>query len=191
MSATIGIQIGHVCSLAHEPRARMGLKTTATGDARPAEKKVMPAVSGECDGRPAPKRHQSAKCVDSTIPLNERSDRTQPGLSFPNVRDRSLREIRTESAGFNHYRIGWINPPCRRCDNNEEDLGGSRGQTWLLAGDADAADPVCPKSPHREIVSAALKKAANPDRYAQPIIFRDPKESRRLIKETEASESSA
>ena len=131
------------------------------------------------------------KCVDSTIPLNERSDRMLPGLSFPNVRDRSLREIRTESAGFNHYRTGWITLPRRGSNHKEENLGGCRCQTWLLAGDADAADPVCRNSPHHEIVSAALENATNPDRRAQPLIFRDPRESRRLIEEAEAPESSA
>ena len=118
--------------------------------------------------------------------------RMLPGLSFPNVRDSSLREIWHESEGFNHYRgTGWMKQPCRDCDHKEEDLGGCRCQAFLLAGDADAADPVCPKSPHHEIVSAALENATIPDRQIQPLIFRDPKESRRLIEAAEASKSGA
>ncbi|MCB4358160.1 pyrroloquinoline quinone biosynthesis protein PqqE [Quatrionicoccus australiensis] len=112
--------------------------------------------------------------------------RMLPGLSFPNVRDSSLREIWYESEGFNHYRgTGWMKKPCRDCDHKEEDLGGCRCQAYLLAGDADAADPVCPKSPHHEIVSSALENASRPERQTQALIFRDPKESRRLCQEGE------
>ena len=118
--------------------------------------------------------------------------RMLPGLSFPNVRDSSLREIWHESEGFNHYRgTGWMKQPCRDCDKKEEDLGGCRCQAYLLAGDADATDPVCPKSPHYEIVSSALENAEFPARQVQPLIFRDPKESKRLIEETTASASGA
>lgn len=118
--------------------------------------------------------------------------RMLPGLSFPNVRDSNLREIWYDSEGFNHYRdTGWMKKPCRDCDHKEEDLGGCRCQAYLLAGDADAADPVCPKSPHHQIVTAALENAGNPDRQTQPLIFRDPKESRRLIEEAKASETGA
>jgi len=57
---------------------------------------------------------------------------------------------------------------------------------WLTSQairEANAADPVCPKSPHHEIVNAALESATNPDRQTLPLIFRTPKESRRLIDE--------
>ena len=52
-----------------------------------------------------------------------------PGLSFPKVRDSSLREIWHESEGFNHYRM---KQPCRDCDHKEEDLGGCRCLAYLL-----------------------------------------------------------
>ena len=107
-----------------------------------------------------------------------------PGLEFPNVRDSSLREIWHESEGFNRYRgTGWMKEPCQSCDDKEKDYGGCRCQAFLLAGDPDAADPVCPKSPHHEIVSSALENAEIPARQTQPLIFRDPKESRRLTQE--------
>jgi len=97
------------------------------------------------------------------------------------VRDSSLRQIWFDSEGFNHYRgTGWMKKPCRDCEHKEEDLGGCRCQAYLLAGDAYATDPVCPQSPHHEIVSTALENAAKPARQAQPLVFRDPKESQRL-----------
>ena len=53
----------------------------------------------------------------------------------------------------------------------------------LLTGDAEAADPVCSKSEHHHLVEEAVRKAQVPDAERtgrQPMIFRDPKESRRL-----------
>ena len=43
-----------------------------------------------------------------------------PGLSFPNVRDMSVREIWYESEGFNHFRgDAWMKEPCRTCPEKE------------------------------------------------------------------------
>ena len=50
----------------------------------------------------------------------------------------------------------------------------------IEAGDPDAADPVCPKSPHHEHVAAAIEQADTAAPSTRPLIFRDPKESRRL-----------
>jgi pyrroloquinoline quinone biosynthesis protein E len=69
--------------------------------------------------------------------------------------------------------------PCQSCDDKEKDYGGCRCQAYLLAGDPDAADPVCPKSPHHEKVLSALVNAENPLRQVQPLVFRAPKESRK------------
>jgi len=72
-----------------------------------------------------------------------------PGLTFPNVREASLREIWFDSEGFNRYRgTGWMKEPCSSCEHREEDLGGCRCQAYLIAQDPAVADPVCPKSPH-------------------------------------------
>lgn len=110
--------------------------------------------------------------------------RMLPGLSFPNVGDSSLRDIWYDSPGFNRYRgTGWMKRPCRDCEHKEEDLGGCRCQAYLLAGDAEAADPVCPKSAKHERVLDALAAAERPGAAQRPLIFRDPQESRRRCAE--------
>ncbi|MBS0445405.1 MAG: pyrroloquinoline quinone biosynthesis protein PqqE [Proteobacteria bacterium] len=107
-----------------------------------------------------------------------------PGLSFPNVRDQSLSAIWYDSEGFNRYRgTGWMKEPCASCDRREVDLGGCRCQAYLIANDPAAADPVCVKSPHHGDVLAAVERAEAgtpaPVRE-QPLVFRDPKNSRAL-----------
>lgn len=107
-----------------------------------------------------------------------------PGLSFPNVRDMGIKEIWYESEGFNRYRgDGWMKEPCRTCPEKEKDHGGCRCQAYMLTGDPAVADPVCSKSEHHHLVEEAVRKAQVPDAERtgyQPMIFRDPKESRRL-----------
>lgn len=116
-----------------------------------------------------------------------------PGLSFPNVREMGVREIWYESEGFNHYRgTGWMKEPCRSCPEKEKDYGGCRCQAYMLAGDAAMADPVCDKSPSHGVVLEAVARAQQQGNGAapQPLIFRDPKESRRLMAEPRASDCS-
>jgi pyrroloquinoline quinone biosynthesis protein E len=112
--------------------------------------------------------------------------RMLPGLSFPNVRDNSLKEIWFDSEGFNRYRgTGWMKEPCTSCEHRERDLGGCRCQAWLIAQDATAADPVCSKSPHHGLVVKAVEsaEAAALTRVTEhPLIFRDPANSIRLAK---------
>ena len=104
-----------------------------------------------------------------------------PGLSFPNVREASLGEIWNDSEGFNRYRgTGWMKEPCASCDRKEEDLGGCRCQAWLIAQDAEAADPVCAKSPHHAQVLEAVARAERGSVAEHPLVFRDPAASRRL-----------
>jgi PqqA peptide cyclase len=106
-----------------------------------------------------------------------------PGLAFPNVREASLREVWFDSEGFNRYRgTGWMKEPCSSCEHREQDLGGCRCQAYLIAQDAEAADPVCVKSPHHALVTEAVARAdSGVTRVVeQPLIFRDPKNSRRL-----------
>jgi len=108
-----------------------------------------------------------------------------PGLSFPNVREHSVRDIWFDSEGFNRYRgTGWMKEPCASCDQREVDLGGCRCQAWLLAQDPAMADPVCHKSPHHHLVQAAVERAGSaPVGKAvveHPLVFRDPANSRRL-----------
>ena len=111
------------------------------------------------------------------------SARSLPGLQFPNVKDGSSVEwIWNESPAFNKYRgDDWMKEPCRSCDEKEKDLGGCRCQAFLLSGDAEAADPVCTKSPHRHLIDQAIADAQNPAVVnAHPIIFRNDKNSRKL-----------
>jgi pyrroloquinoline quinone biosynthesis protein E len=80
-----------------------------------------------------------------------------PGLSFENVKDRSLREIWEHSAAFQKFRgEDWMQQPCKTCDRRERDFGGCRCQALLLAGDAAATDPVCSLAPLRPKVDAIL-----------------------------------
>jgi PqqA peptide cyclase len=80
-----------------------------------------------------------------------------PGLSFENVKDRSLREIWEQSAAFQKFRgENWMQEPCRTCDRRELDFGGCRCQALLLTGDASATDPVCSLAPLRPKIDAIL-----------------------------------
>ncbi len=107
--------------------------------------------------------------------------RMLPGLSFPNVRETSLRAAWFDSEGFNRYRgTGWMKEPCASCAHKEEDLGGCRCQAYMLAHDAEAADPVCRFSPQHALVQAAVAEAARPKVAEHPLVFRDPVNSRRL-----------
>ena len=107
-----------------------------------------------------------------------------PGLTFPNVREHSVRSIWYDSDAFNAFRgKKWMQEPCRSCPEQDDDLGGCRCQAYLLAGDACAADPVCDKSPHRGVIDAAIELAQSnriPSAQEHELVFRDPKASRRL-----------
>jgi pyrroloquinoline quinone biosynthesis protein E len=83
---------------------------------------------------------------------------TVPGLTFPNVQERSLGWIWNESDAFARFRgTDWMQEPCRSCPlgRQEEDWGGCRCQALRLTGDAAATDPVCRFSPHHTTVVAA------------------------------------
>ena len=82
---------------------------------------------------------------------------TIPGMSFDNVRDRTLANIWTRSAAFERFRgTAWMPEPCASCDRREIDWGGCRCQALALAGDAATTDPVCWKSPLHPVVAALL-----------------------------------
>ena len=102
--------------------------------------------------------------------------RMLPGLTFPNVRDQSIRSIWYESAGFNHFRgQEWMKEPCRSCPEKTRDFGGCRCQAYLLTGDAANADPVCDLSPHHHLVTEAVA-AAETDAAREAgngLVFRD------------------
>jgi PqqA peptide cyclase len=106
--------------------------------------------------------------------------RMLPGLELPNVLTAGVREIWYESAAFNRFRgQGWMKEPCASCPEREKDFGGCRCQAYLLTGDARNADPVCDKSPHHHLVTAAVARAeravaaAGPAAGSDGLRFRD------------------
>lgn len=104
--------------------------------------------------------------------------RELPGLDLPNVRTSTVRDIWYESKAFNAYRgEDWMAEPCRSCDERHKDFGGCRCQAWLITGQAQAADPVCIKSPHHERVIEVLERAVV-QAPEQPLVFRQNAKSR-------------
>jgi pyrroloquinoline quinone biosynthesis protein E len=83
-----------------------------------------------------------------------------PGMTFENVRDRTLEWIWRESTSFCRFRgEEWMPEPCRSCDRRAEDFGGCRCQAFLLAADATVTDPACSLAPTHGIVEAAVREA--------------------------------
>ncbi|MBL1142402.1 MAG: pyrroloquinoline quinone biosynthesis protein PqqE [Proteobacteria bacterium] len=113
--------------------------------------------------------------------------RQLPGLEFPNVKDHSVDWIWNESPDFQKYRgLGWMKEPCLSCDEKEKDLGGCRCQAYMLTGDATNADPVCSKSPYHskitDLVDRVDELAGTPELEEKPMVFRNMKNSREIIK---------
>ncbi|HZV99449.1 MAG TPA: pyrroloquinoline quinone biosynthesis protein PqqE [Methylophilaceae bacterium] len=109
------------------------------------------------------------------------SARVLPGMTFPNVKEHGLEWAWKDSPAFNKYRgDSWMKEPCRTCPEKEKDLGGCRCQAFLLSGDAESADPVCSLSPNHYLIEKAIEDAKNPQLQAQPIVFRNDKNSRKL-----------
>lgn len=92
-----------------------------------------------------------------------------PGLSFENVREKSLEWIWQESPSFRRFRgEDWMPEPCRSCDRRTEDFGGCRCQAFLLAGDQSVTDPACSLAPSHGIVEAAVREANENGGVTQP-----------------------
>jgi pyrroloquinoline quinone biosynthesis protein E len=78
-------------------------------------------------------------------------------LKLDNVLETPLADIWYKSSSFNAYRgEDWMQAPCRSCDRRGVDFGGCRCQAFLLTGDAAATDPVCSRSPQRDLVDVIL-----------------------------------
>ena len=93
-----------------------------------------------------------------------------PGLSFENVREKTLEWIWWESSSFRRFRgEDWMPEPCRSCDRRAEDFGGCRCQAFLLAGDATATDPACSLAPSHSIVESAVREVNSNATFAQPV----------------------
>jgi pyrroloquinoline quinone biosynthesis protein E len=92
------------------------------------------------------------------------------GLSFENVREKTLEWIWQESPSFNRFRgEEWMPEPCRSCERRTEDFGGCRCQAFLLAGNAAATDPACSLAPSHSIVESAVRDANSNGAMGQPI----------------------
>ncbi len=92
-----------------------------------------------------------------------------PGMSFENVREKTLQWIWQESSSFRKFRGDeWMPEPCRSCDRRTEDFGGCRCQAFLLAGDATVTDPACSLAPSHHLVEAAVRDANSSADVAQP-----------------------
>ena len=114
------------------------------------------------------------------IALPCQAARMLPGLTFPSVREASIRSIWYDSPAFNHYRgEGWMKEPCRSCPERGRDFGGCRCQAYLLTGDPANADPVCELSPHHGLVTEAVMRAERDvvTPVEQPLVFRDHRDS--------------
>ena len=101
--------------------------------------------------------------------------RMLPGLTFPNVREASVREIWYDSPAFNAYRgESWMREPCRSCPERGKDFGGCRCQAYMLTGEAANADPVCALSPEHAHVTDAVERAqAAAVTAVRPLVFRE------------------
>jgi len=119
--------------------------------------------------------------------------RQLPGLELPSVQDHSIEWIWNDSPDFNKFRgLDWMKEPCRTCPEKEKDLGGCRCQAFMLTGDARNADPVCSKSPHHQelvdTVEGIGRIAGTPELEEKPILFRNMKNSKKIIKGESESE---
>jgi pyrroloquinoline quinone biosynthesis protein E len=93
-----------------------------------------------------------------------------PGMTFENVRERSLEFIWQQSPSFQRFRgEEWMAEPCRSCDQRSVDFGGCRCQALLLTGDASATDPACSLAPAHHIIEAALLESNSNGTTSQPI----------------------
>lgn len=94
---------------------------------------------------------------------------TIPSLSFDNIKDKALADIWYHGDAFNAYRgDDWMPDLCRTCDRKEIDFGGCRCQAMAIAGDASATDPVCVRSPLRDLVTSMAEensKASVPESF--------------------------
>jgi len=93
-----------------------------------------------------------------------------PGMSFENVREKTLQWIWQESSSFQRFRgEDWMQEPCRICDRRTEDFGGCRCQALLLAGDATVTDPACSLAPSHALVELAVQQANEDASMASPV----------------------
>ncbi len=109
------------------------------------------------------------------------SARELPGLDCPNVNNHSIYDIWHESKAFNFFRgTEWMQEPCKSCDEKDKDFGGCRCQAYILTGDMYKTDPVCSKSPDKQVIRDAIDsaRASALSVEEKPLIFRNSKNSK-------------
>ncbi|HVO45154.1 MAG TPA: pyrroloquinoline quinone biosynthesis protein PqqE [Steroidobacteraceae bacterium] len=132
---------------------------------RPLQKmKIFFVVPDYFENRPKPCMNGLGSVFLTVTPdgtaLPCHAARMLPGLTFPNVRESTVKWIWRDSPGFNHYRgDAWMKEPCRSCPEKSRDFGGCRCQAYLLTGDPANTDPVCDLSPHHHLVTEVVAKA--------------------------------
>jgi len=90
---------------------------------------------------------------------------TIPSLTFDNVKDKPLADIWYKGDTFNAFRgTDWMQEPCRSCERKLIDFGGCRCQAMALAGDPAATDPICSRSPLREIATQTAMTPSEVDK---------------------------
>lgn len=85
-------------------------------------------------------------------------------LEFWSVKDHSLSNVWYNSPAFNAYRGDeWMVEPCTSCEKKLSCKGGCRCQALALAGQPEAADPVCELSPfHSRLEAIAMTSTEAP-----------------------------
>jgi pyrroloquinoline quinone biosynthesis protein E len=97
---------------------------------------------------------------------------TIPHLTFDNVLDKPLAAIWSEGSAFNAYRgEDWMPETCRTCERKTIDFGGCRCQAMAYAGDPNAVDPMCSKSPLHGMIHD-LTEAESVDAAPPPYLYR-------------------
>jgi PqqA peptide cyclase len=97
-----------------------------------------------------------------------------PGLTFDNVRNRTLRDIWLGSQAFQKFRgTDWMREPCRSCEFREQDWGGCRCQAFAFTGEAEQADPACDKSAHHAAFTDVAQREASA--AAPEFVYRSPR----------------
>ncbi len=118
------------------------------------------------------------------IALPCQAARQLPEIDFPSVLEHGIEWIWNDSPAFNRFRgFDWMQEPCRSCPERFEDFGGCRCQAFQLTGDPHATDPVCELSPNHHVVLQAIEAAdaaARPTTAVPELVFRNPRNSRRL-----------
>lgn len=148
--------------------------------------KLLFVVPDYFESKPKPCMNGWGKVFLSIAPdgtaLPCQAARMLPGFDYPNVKTHTVEHIWFESEAFQKYRgDSWMKDPCRTCPDKEKDYGGCRCQAYLITGEAEAADPVCHKSPQHHQVVQWVEQAQQRDDHATTVTMQKPAQLRNPI----------